>query len=87
MAGNPASQKAGWPPSAANNIEEHRTLELASTRGLRLLANLKDEGLMQAFVDRCSMQLLVQYTRLLEWLFSNGDDGRWLRKLSCRPIR
>jgi hypothetical protein len=46
-----------------------------------ILAYLKTKASCRPYVDRCSLQLLVQYARLLEWLFSNGDDGRWLRKL------
>jgi hypothetical protein len=64
------------------HMNDSRPLELALNKGVFvLLAYLQDEDLLQAFVKKASIRLLVQYTRVHEWLFSNGDNARWVRKL------
>lgn len=44
-----------------------------------ILANMKKLEPFQLFLNHCSLRKLVLHGNLLEWLFSNIKQGRWLR--------
>jgi hypothetical protein len=80
-AGNPDLQRLAA-DALKNKIAASKPLELALNRGVfLLLAYHQDSDLMAALADRCSVGLMIRYTGVLAWLFSSGDDGRWLRRL------
>jgi hypothetical protein len=45
-----------------------------------ILANYKNPEILQLYIDHCTLKKMVLYGHLVEWLFTNFNQGKWLRK-------
>lgn len=46
-----------------------------------ILANMKQEELLECYVKHVTLKRMLMHGRLLQWMFANLKQGRWLRKL------
>lgn len=63
-------------------INSAEPVRLAKDKGLFLiLANLRSPELLLIYIQRCTLKRLAHYGLLIEWMFSNFNQGKVVRRL------
>jgi hypothetical protein len=63
-------------------LDSTTPIRLAREKSLLVLfANIKNTELLDLYIEKCSLKRLVLHGHLIEWMFSNYEQGKTIRKL------